>query len=77
MVGFGMPLALHMNRNGVLTLVLSLMLFCGFIYMLLHSFLRALDHNKCLPPLVATRVANGLFGCGGMWPCVSSEAPPQ
>ena len=77
MVGFGMPLALHMNRNGGLTLALSLTLFCGFTYVLLYSFLRALDHNRCLPPAVAIWVANGFFGCGGMWPCVCSKAPPQ
>jgi len=29
MTGFGMPLALHMNRNGGLTLALSLTLLCG------------------------------------------------
>jgi lipopolysaccharide export LptBFGC system permease protein LptF len=77
MVGSGMLLALHMNRNGVLTLVPSLTLCCGFTYVLLHSFLHALDHNKCLPPAVAAWVANGLFECGGMWRCICSEAPPQ
>jgi lipopolysaccharide export system permease protein len=66
MVGFGMPLALHMNRNGGLTLALSLTLFCGFIYVLLHNFLLALGHNGRLPPVVSAWAANGLFGCGGV-----------
>jgi lipopolysaccharide export system permease protein len=67
MVGFGMPLALHMNRNGGLTLALSLTLFCGFTYVLLHNFLLALGHSGRLPPAVAAWAANGLFGCGGVY----------
>lgn len=67
MVGFGMPLALHMNRNGGLTLALSLTLFCGFVYIILHNFLLALGHNGRLPPAVAAWGANGLFGCGGVY----------
>jgi lipopolysaccharide export system permease protein len=66
MVGFGMPLALHMNRNGGLTMALSLTLFCGFIYVLLHNILLALGHNGRLPPAVSAWAANGLFGCGGV-----------
>jgi lipopolysaccharide export system permease protein len=66
MAGFGMPLALHMNRNGGLTLALSLTLFCGFIYVLLHNFLLALGYNGRLPPVVSAWAANGLFGCGGV-----------
>ena len=73
-----MPLALHMNRNGGLTLALSLTLFCGFTYVLLHNFLLALGHNGRLPPAVAAWAANGLFGCGGrIWPCVCSRAVVQ
>jgi lipopolysaccharide export system permease protein len=67
MVGFGMPLALHMNRNGGLTLALSLALFCGFTYVILHNLLLALGHNGRLPPAVAAWMATGLFGCGGMY----------
>jgi lipopolysaccharide export system permease protein len=67
MVGFGMPLALHMNRNGGLTLALSLTLFCGFLYVILHNFLLALGHNGRLPPAVAAWAATGLFGCGGLY----------
>ena len=67
MVGFGMPLALHMNRNGGLTLALSLTLFCGFAYVILHNLLLALGHNGRLPPAVAAWTANGLFGCGGLY----------
>src|SRR5262249_24095828 len=67
MVGFGMPLALHMNRNGGLTLALSLTLFCGFTYVLLHNFLLALGYNGRLPPAVAAWAANGLFGCGSVY----------
>jgi lipopolysaccharide export system permease protein len=67
MAGFGMPLALHMNRNGGLTLALSLTLFCGFTYVVLHNFLLALGHNGRLPPAVAAWAANGLFGCGSVY----------
>ena len=67
MAGFGMPLALHMNRNGGLTLALSLTLFCGFTYVILHNFLLALGNNGRLPPVVAAWAATGLFGCGSVY----------
>jgi lipopolysaccharide export system permease protein len=67
MAGFGMPLALHMNRNGGLTLALSLTLFCGFTYVILHNFLLALGYNGRLPPAAAAWAANGLFGGGGLY----------
>jgi lipopolysaccharide export system permease protein len=67
MAGFGMPLALHMNRNGGITLALSLTLLCGFTYVILHNFLLALGHNGRLPPVVAAWAVNGLFGCGGLY----------
>ncbi len=67
MAGFGMPLALHMNRNGGLTLALSLTLLCGFTYVILHNFLLALGYNGRLPPAVAAWAANGLFGGGGLY----------
>jgi lipopolysaccharide export system permease protein len=67
MAGFGMPLALHMNRNGGLTLALSLTLLCGFTYVILHNFLLALGYNGRLPPVVAAWAANGLFGGGGLY----------
>jgi lipopolysaccharide export system permease protein len=56
-----------MNRNGGLTLALSLTLFCGFTYVLLHNFLLALGYSGRLPPAVAAWAANGLFGCGGVY----------
>ena len=67
MAGFGMPLALHMNRNGGLTLALSLTLLCGFTYVILHNFLLALGYNGRLPPAAAAWAANGLFGGGGLY----------
>jgi lipopolysaccharide export system permease protein len=67
MAGFGMPLALHMNRNGGLTLALSLTLLCGFTYVILHNFLLALGYNGRLPPAVAAWAANGVFGSGGLY----------
>jgi lipopolysaccharide export system permease protein len=67
MAGFGMPLALHMNRNGGTTLALSLTLLCGFAYVILHNLILALGHNGRLPPAVAAWAANGLFGCGGVY----------
>lgn len=67
MTGFGMPLALHMNRNGGTTLALSLTLLCGFTYVILHNLILALGHNGRLPPVVAAWTANGLFGGGGAY----------
>jgi lipopolysaccharide export system permease protein len=67
MAGFGMPLALHMNRNGGLTLALSLTLLCGFAYVILHNFLLALGYNGRLPPAVAAWATNGVFGSGGLY----------
>jgi len=67
MAGFGMPLALRMNRNGGTTLALSLTLFCGFAYVILHNLILALGYNGRLPPAVAAWAANGLFGCGGTY----------
>ena len=67
MAGFGMPLALHMNRNGGTTLALSLTLLCGFAYVILHNLILALGHNGRLPPVVAAWAANSLFGCGGLY----------
>jgi lipopolysaccharide export system permease protein len=67
MAGFGMPLALHMNRNGGTTLAISLTLLCGFAYVILHNLILALGHNGRLPPAVAAWAANSLFGCGGLY----------
>ena len=67
MAGFGMPLALRLNRNGGTTLALSLTLFCGFAYVILHNLILALGQNGRLPPAVAAWAANGLFGCGGVY----------
>ncbi|MGE3538418.1 MAG: LPS export ABC transporter permease LptG [Candidatus Tectimicrobiota bacterium] len=66
MAGFGMPLALHMNRHGGTMLALSLTLLCGFGYVILHNFILALGHNGQLPPAVAAWAANGLFGAGSL-----------
>jgi lipopolysaccharide export system permease protein len=73
MAGFGMPLALHMNRNGGTTLALSLTLFCGFAYVMLHNLILALGHNGRLPPAVAAWAANSLFGCGGLYLAVHRQ----
>jgi lipopolysaccharide export system permease protein len=67
MAGFGMPLVLHMNRNGGTTLALSLTLLCGFAYVILHNLILALGYNGRLPPAVAAWAANGLFGGGGAY----------
>jgi len=67
MAGFGMPLALHMNRHGGITLALSLTLFCGFAYVILHNLILALGYNGRVPPAVAAWSATSLFGCGGLY----------
>jgi lipopolysaccharide export system permease protein len=67
MAGFGMPLALRLNRDGGTTLALSLTLFCGFAYVILHNLILALGHNGRLPPAIAAWAANVLFGCGGVY----------
>ena len=66
MAGFGMPLALRINRSGGTTLALSLTLFCGFGYVIVHNFVLALGHNGQLPPAVAAWATNGLFGVGSL-----------
>lgn len=67
MAGFGMPLVLHMNRNGGTMLAFSLTLFCGFAYVIVHNVILALGYNGRLPPAVAAWAANGLFGGGGAY----------
>lgn len=67
MAGFGMPLVLHMNRNGGTTLALSLTLLCGFAYVIVHNLILALGYNGRLPPAVAAWAANSLFGGGGAY----------
>jgi len=73
MTGFGMPLALRMNRNGGTLLALSLTLSCGFAYVILHNLILALGYNGRLPPAVAAWAANGLFGCGGVYLAVRMQ----
>jgi len=67
MAGFGMPLALHMNRHGGMTLALSLTLLCGFAYVIVHNLILALGYNGRLPPAVAAWAANSLLGGGGLY----------
>lgn len=62
MAGFGVPLALHANRNGGMVQAVGLTLGAGFSYWVLYSMAMALGHSGQLPPFFAAWSANGCFG---------------
>lgn len=62
MAGFGLPLAVGLNRSGRAVKAIGITLCCGFSYWVLHAFVMALGHNGQLPPLLAAWSANICFG---------------
>jgi lipopolysaccharide export system permease protein len=62
MAGFGLPLAVGLNRSGRAVKAIGLTVCCGFSYWVLHAFVMALGHNGQLPPLLAAWSANICFG---------------
>jgi lipopolysaccharide export system permease protein len=67
MAGFGVPLAIRLNRSGGTTQAISLTLFCGFGYWILHSLAMALGQSGQLPPVLAAWSTNCCFGLGSVY----------
>ena len=61
MSGFGLPLAVGLNRSGGMTRAVGLTVCCGFSYWVIHALLMALGHNGQIPPLLAAWSANLCF----------------
>jgi lipopolysaccharide export system permease protein len=62
MAGFGVPLALRLNRSGGTIRAIGLTLLCGFGYWVVHSLVLALGYNGQLPPLAAAWSTSAGFG---------------
>jgi lipopolysaccharide export system permease protein len=67
MAGFGMPLALQLNRRGGTVSAIGLTLLCGFSYWVVHSIVIAMGHNGQLPPVVAAWSTSAGFGIGNVY----------
>jgi lipopolysaccharide export system permease protein len=67
MAGFGVPLALRLNRSGGTIRAVGLTLLCGFSYWVVHSLVLAMGHNGQLPPLVAAWSTSAGFGVGNVY----------
>jgi lipopolysaccharide export system permease protein len=67
MAGFGVPLAMRLNRSGGTMQAIGLTLFCGFMYWIFHSFAMALGKSGQLPPGLAAWSTNCCFGVGSMY----------
>lgn len=61
LAGFGLPLAVGLNRNGGMSKAIGLTVGCGFSYWVLYTFAMALGYNGQLPPLLAAWSANLCF----------------
>jgi lipopolysaccharide export system permease protein len=67
MAGFGLPLALRLNRSGGTVRAVGLTLLCGFSYWVVHSLVTALGHSGQLPPVVAAWSTSIGFGAGNVY----------
>lgn len=67
MAGFGVPLALRLNRSGGTARAIGLTLCCGFGYWIVHSAAMALGQNGQLPPVLAAWSTNVCFGAGSVY----------
>jgi lipopolysaccharide export system permease protein len=67
MAGFGMPLAMHLNRSGGTVGAVGLTLFCGFSYWVVHSLVIAMGYSGQLPPVVAAWSTSAGFGAGNVY----------
>jgi lipopolysaccharide export system permease protein len=67
MAGFGVPLALRLNRSGGTTQAIGLTLFCGFAYWILSSLAMSLGKSGQLPPLLAAWGTDCCFGIGSVY----------
>jgi lipopolysaccharide export system permease protein len=67
MAGFGVPLALRLNRSGGTVRAVGLTLFCGFSYWVVHSLVIAMGHSGQLPPVIAAWSTSLGFGAGNVY----------
>jgi lipopolysaccharide export system permease protein len=67
MAGFGVPLALCLNRSGGAVRAVGLTLSCGFSYWVVHSLVIAMGHSGQLPPVVAAWSTSLGFGAGNVY----------
>jgi lipopolysaccharide export system permease protein len=67
MAGFGVPLALRLNRSGGTMQAISVTLFCGFAYWILYSLATGMGKSGQLPPVLAAWVTNCCFGVGSVY----------
>jgi lipopolysaccharide export system permease protein len=67
MTGFGVPLALRLNRSGGTVRAIGLALLCGFSYWVVHSLVLAMGQNGQLPPFVAAWSTSAGFGIGNVY----------
>lgn len=61
MSGFGLPLAVGLNRSGGMTRAVGLTVCCGFSYWVIHALVMALGYNGQLQPILAAWSANLCF----------------
>jgi lipopolysaccharide export system permease protein len=67
MAGFGIPLALRLNRSGGMVRAIGLTVCSGFSYWVVYSMAMALGYNGQFPPLVAAWSTNLCFGLGSLY----------
>jgi lipopolysaccharide export system permease protein len=67
MAGFGVPLALRLNRSGGAMRAVGLTLLCGFSYWVVHSLVIAMGHSGQLPPIIAAWSTSVGFGAGNLY----------
>jgi lipopolysaccharide export system permease protein len=67
MAGFGVPLALRLNRSGGTTRAVGLTVLCGFSYWVVHSIAMALGYNGMVSPLPAAWSTDLCFGAASVY----------
>jgi lipopolysaccharide export system permease protein len=67
MAGFGVPLALQLNRSGGTVRAVGLTLLCGFSYWVVQSLVIAMGYSGQLPPVVAAWSTSAGFGVGNVY----------
>jgi lipopolysaccharide export system permease protein len=67
MAGFGVPLALRLNRSGGTTRAVGLTVLCGFSYWVVYSIAMALGHNGMFSPVPAAWSTNLCFGTASLY----------
>ena len=67
MAGFGIPVALRLNRSGGMVRAVGLTVSSGFGYWVVHSIILALGYHGQLPPFVAAWGTNLCFAAGSLY----------